>query len=82
MDARRRITPKQAKVLDALTEGEGTAADVAERTGLTVNTVRTHLQMILFRTGFHSSVKVAVWWVTTGRDAFMGEQEEARAQDR
>jgi len=50
------LTPRERQVLACLAEGVG-RNQVAERLNLKANTVRTHLQNITAKLGFHSTLE-------------------------
>jgi DNA-binding NarL/FixJ family response regulator len=57
-----RLTPRQLEVLRMIAHGR-TDREIAERLGITVNTVRAHREDILMRLHLHS-MPSAVWLAT------------------
>ncbi len=56
------VTPRQAQVLDALCEGLS-QKQIARRLGISMQTVKNHLDELFAKTGRRGSVALAVWWV-------------------
>ncbi|NKZ06977.1 response regulator [Actinomadura latina] len=50
------LTPREREVLQCMVDGLG-RADIAERLGLSANTVRTHTQNLLAKLGLHSALE-------------------------
>ena len=55
----RSLTPRDRVVLDLLARGRDTR-EIAERTGLTVNTIRGHVQNVIEKLGTHSRLEALV----------------------
>jgi DNA-binding NarL/FixJ family response regulator len=51
------LTPRERAVLTCLAEGTGHRDAIARQLGLSVNTVRTHLQNIMAKLGVHSALE-------------------------
>jgi DNA-binding NarL/FixJ family response regulator len=51
------LTPRERGVLTCLAEGTGHRDAIARQLGLSVNTVRTHLQNIMAKLGVHSALE-------------------------
>jgi len=51
------LTPRERAVLACLAEGTGHRDAIARQLGLSVNTVRTHLQNIMAKLGVHSALE-------------------------
>jgi DNA-binding CsgD family transcriptional regulator len=60
----RQFSPRQAQIVSLVAEGRGDK-EIAERLGVSVSTVRTHLQRLYREIGVHSrSRAVATWFLT------------------
>ena len=62
---RSQITERELDVLRELTAG-GTNEEIAESLGISVNTVRRHIQNLLFKTGFDNRLELAIHAASLG----------------
>lgn len=58
--APQRLTPREMQVLRLLVDGQ-TTAQIAEASGVSLNTARTHVQNILTKLGVHSRLEAAAY---------------------
>jgi DNA-binding CsgD family transcriptional regulator len=66
--------PRETEVLQALVYGLSTD-EVAERLGITVSTVRTHLKKVLEKLGAHSKLEAVIIGLRTGLIALSTEDD-------
>ena len=59
------LTPREIQVLRLLTTGVGND-EIAESLGVSLNTVKTHIQHLLDKTGFSSRTQLAIQARVTG----------------
>jgi DNA-binding CsgD family transcriptional regulator len=59
-----RLTPKELTILTDLATTGASNEEIAERHGMRVSTVRTHIQNILLTTATHSKVELVVFFWT------------------
>ena len=59
-----KLTAKELAILTDLATTGSSNEEIAERYGMRVNTVRTHIQNILLTTGLHSKVELVVFFWT------------------
>jgi two-component system, NarL family, nitrate/nitrite response regulator NarL len=71
-----RLTRRETEILALLVEGVPTRA-IADRLGLSANTVRTHIQSMLGKLGVHSRLEAATFAVRHGLVRLHGEKRYA-----
>ncbi|NVI90111.1 response regulator transcription factor [Actinomadura sp. BRA 177] len=59
------LTPREREVLQCMVDGLG-RAEIAERLGLSANTVRTHTQNLLAKLGLHSALEAITMAMRAG----------------
>lgn len=59
------LTPREIQVLRLLTTGAGND-EIADRLGVSLNTVKTHIKHLLEKTGFTSRTQLAIQARITG----------------
>ena len=60
----RQFSPRQAQIVSLVAEGEGDK-EIARRLGVSVSTVRTHLQRLYREMGVHSRSRAVATWLLT-----------------
>jgi DNA-binding NarL/FixJ family response regulator len=58
------FSPRQAQIVSMVAEGQGDK-EIALRLGLSVSTVRTHLQRLYRELGVHSRARAVATWLLT-----------------
>lgn len=62
------LTPAEIAVVHHLSKGNSSSDDIAAALFISVNTVRSHLQSALRKTGFADRTQLALWGVRRGLD--------------
>ena len=67
------LSPRERQVLLEIALNGGTDAEIAERLGMSRNTLRTHVQHLHAKTGTHSKLELALLVWKTGRPEAQGD---------
>lgn len=58
----RKLTPRNLQLIELVTEGLRNV-DIAERMGISTNSVKLYLQRVFDKTGFSNRTELAVWYM-------------------
>lgn len=60
-----RLTPRQREIIAIIAEGKQNR-DIADKLGISVETVKQHVALLLRRLDCTNRTQLAVWWVKEG----------------